>query len=197
VAGENILVVEDTDLFRHIYEDKLTQDGYVVRSASDGIEALNILRNEQVDLVVLDLIMPRMSGLEALDAMKADPRTREIPVIVLSNLGQETDIQRGLDMGAADYLIKSAAKPADVSAKIRDTLIAAAGSHVEPASYRLHMRDHEGDADRLVSDAELQRRLWCPSCEEELAVELIQDLEHPGWYQAHLVCESCGRTIGH
>ncbi|MDP2233861.1 MAG: response regulator, partial [Actinomycetota bacterium] len=82
-----ILVVEDTELLRRIYSDKLTQDGYDVLAAGDGFEALNLLRSNKVDLVLLDLIMPRMSGIEALEAIKADPRTREIPVIILSNLG--------------------------------------------------------------------------------------------------------------
>jgi two-component system alkaline phosphatase synthesis response regulator PhoP len=194
VAGESILVVEDTELLRRIYQDRLTSEGYTVHTAQDGLAALQALRDNKVDLVLLDLIMPRMSGLEALAAIKADPRTRDVPVIILSNLGQDTDIQRGLDMGASDYLIKNEAKPADVSAKIRDILGLTAGDRMlTETGYRLLIRDREGDADRFVSDAKLPRRLWCPACEVELNLELVPRKDRPGWYDARVVCPGCSR----
>ncbi len=114
-----ILVVEDTELLRRIYTDKLTQEGYDVIQAANGLEAIAALHEPNIDLVLLDLIMPQMSGLEALEHIKADPRTRDIPVLILSNLGQEQDIERGIALGAIDYLIKNEAKPADVAEKIR------------------------------------------------------------------------------
>jgi two-component system, OmpR family, alkaline phosphatase synthesis response regulator PhoP len=196
MAGESILVVEDTELLRRIYQDKLTQEGYNVLTAQDGLEALNMIHVNKVDLVLLDLIMPRMSGLEALEAMKSDPRTKDVPVIILSNLGQDADIQRGLDMGASDYLIKNAAKPADVSAKISSILRLASGRHVETVGYRLKLRDREADADRLVADAGLTRRFWCPTCEVELELELLPRPDRPGWFDAHLVCPDCPREFG-
>jgi CheY-like chemotaxis protein len=196
MAGETILVTEDTELLRRIYTDKLTQEGYTVLSAADGLECLNVIRANKVDLVLLDLIMPRMSGLEALEAIKADPRTKDVPVIILSNLGQDADIQRGLAMGASDYLIKNAAKPADVSAKIAATLELAANRMLTDKGYQLLIRDHEGDADRLVADARMQRRFWCPACEVELQLELLPRKDRPGWYDAHFVCPGCGREVG-
>jgi CheY-like chemotaxis protein len=193
VAGESILVVEDTELLRRIYQDKLTSEGYAVHTAQDGLEALQVLRDNKIDLVLLDLIMPRMSGLEALAAIKADPRTKDVPVIIISNLGQDADIQRGLDMGASDYLIKNEAKPADVSAKIHATLGLAADRTIAEAGYRLVVRDREADADRFVADAKLGRRFWCPACEVELQLELSPRKDRPGWYDAHLLCPGCGR----
>lgn len=195
MPGETILVVEDTELLRRIYFDKLAQEGYTVHQAGDGLEALNILRAERVDLVLLDLIMPRMSGLEALELMKADPRMRDLPVIILSNLGQESDIERGLTMGATDYLIKNAAKPADVSAKIKETLAALASAHGGERSYRVFVRDHEGDTDALVADENLGRRFWCPACEVEMQLELVRKPDRPGWFDAHFVCPGCGRDF--
>jgi CheY-like chemotaxis protein len=195
LAGESILVVEDTELLRRIYQDKLTSEGYTVHTAQDGLECINILRDTQVDLVLLDLIMPRMSGLEALAAIKADPRTKDVPVIILSNLGQDADIQRGLDMGASDYLIKNSAKPADVSAKIHATLSLAADRMLAEKGYRLLVRDREADADRFIADAKLARRFWCPACERELELELITRKDRPGWYDAHVLCPDCGREF--
>lgn len=196
MAGESILVVEDTELLRRIYTDKLTQEGYVVHGAADGLEALQAIRDNKIDLVLLDLIMPRMSGLEALEAMKADPRTKDVPIIILSNLGQDSDIQRGLEMGASDYLIKNAAKPADVSAKISATLTLAANRMVKTSGYHLLVRDREADADRFVNEQKMPRRYWCPACERELELELIPQRDRPGWYDAHFVCPGCAREFG-
>jgi CheY-like chemotaxis protein len=189
----SILIVEDTELLRKIYADKLAQDGYDVHTASDGLEALNALRSTEVDLILLDLIMPKMSGLEALEAIKADPRLRDIPVIILSNLGQESDVERGLSLGATDYLIKNEAKPADVAEKITLTLEYMAGRQGDSGSYTVFLRDREGDADRLVEDAGLARRFWCPACEVELVLELVPKPDRHGWYDAHLQCPQCGK----
>jgi CheY-like chemotaxis protein len=192
---ESVLVVEDTELLRKVYADKLSQDGYEVQTAGDGVEALAILRSSVVDLILLDLIMPKMSGLEAIEAIKADPRLKDIPVIVLSNLGQESDVERGLALGATDYLIKNEAKPADVAEKIRLTLDFMAGRQASGDAYFVHIRDHEGDADRLVDEAQLARRFWCPACEVELQLELVPKPDRAGWYDAHLQCPSCGREL--
>jgi response regulator RpfG family c-di-GMP phosphodiesterase len=137
--------------------------------------------------------MPRMSGLEALEAIKADPRLRDIPVLILSNLGQESDVERGLSLGAVDYLIKNEAKPADVAEKIALTLEYMNGRQDETGSYKVLLRDREGDADRLVEDAGLSRRFWCPACEVELVLELVPKPDRDGWYDAHLQCPQCGK----
>lgn len=195
MPGESILVVEDTELLRRIYTDKLSQEGYRVLQAGDGLECINTLRTAQVDLVLLDLVMPRMSGIEALEAMKRDPRTKDIPVIILSNLGQDVDVKRGMDLGAADYLIKNSAKPADVSAKIRATLETISKETPPRPVFRLNVRDHDADADAFVAGARLPRRFWCPACEIELAVELLAKPDRPGWYDAHVICTRCGREF--
>lgn len=195
MAGERILVVEDTELLRRIYHDRLVQEGYVVQTASDGLEAIQQMRTTPADLVLLDLIMPRMGGLEVLETMKADPRLQDIPVVVLTNLGEESSVERAVELGAVDYLIKNQAKPADVVAKIRlalDNLKAAAPQAV---SYKLLVRDRQADADRLIADARLPRRFWCPACEVELVVELIPQPDRAGWYEAHFVCPMCGREF--
>lgn len=204
MAGETILVVEDTELLRRMYADKLVQDGYTVLSAADGIEALALLRTHSVDLILLDLVMPRMSGLEVLDTVHRDPRTANLPVIVLSNLGQESDVEKGLEMGAADYLVKNEARPADVSAKI-GAHFSGSGKSVAtgeaPAdacklgSYSVFLRDREGDADELVACANLPRRFWCPACEVELALDLVSQPSRPGWFDAHFQCPKCGRRF--
>ncbi len=189
---QTILVVEDTDLLRRMYVDRLTQDGYRVVAAADGLEALNLMRSEGPDLVLLDLIMPMMSGIEVLEHSQADPRLRGIPVLVLSNLGQDEDIRRCIELGACDYLIKNDARPADISEKIK-RILAATGAKSHASAYLLQICDREADADAFVTDAALPRRFWCPACEIELALELTPIEGVSGHYDAHLLCPQCGR----
>jgi CheY-like chemotaxis protein len=195
VANEQILVVEDTELLRRIYQDKLASDGYRVLTAGDGLEALAVLRANRVDLVLLDLIMPRMGGLDVLQSMKADPRTSNLPVVVLTNLGEESAIKHALELGALDYLIKNQAKPADVAEKIRLVLDNLAGCDGGSESFKLAIRDREADAECFISKLKLPRRFWCPACEVELTLELIPKSDREGWFDAHLICPMCGREF--
>lgn len=195
MAGERILIVEDTELLRRIYQDRLAQDGYTVLTAGDGIEALAVLRANQVDLVLLDLIMPRMGGLDVLESMKADPRTANLPVIILTNLGEESAIKHALELGALDYLIKNQAKPADVAEKIRLVLGDLGNCACSDESFRLVVRDREADAECFITKASLPRRFWCPACEVELTLELLPKPDRTGWYDAHVICPKCGREF--
>jgi len=166
-----VLVIEDTELLRRMYSDCLTRDGYRVLSAADGLEALALLRTDTPDLILLDLIMPKMSGLEVLELVKKDPRLQNIPVLILTNLGQDDDVRRGLALGAADYLIKNDTSPNEIGEKVRATLTLTGRADASAAVYRLLVRDHEADADLLAADAALPRRFWCPACELELTLE--------------------------
>lgn len=102
-----ILLAEDDRFLRKAAEARLRQGGFTVLAAVDGEEALRLARAETPDLVLLDLIMPKIQGFEVLKALKADPATASIPVIVLSNLGQERDVQRAMELGAVAYFIKA------------------------------------------------------------------------------------------
>jgi len=104
---QRILLVEDDRFLRKAAEATLRRNGFVVRTAVDGEEALQRIQEEAPDLVLLDLIMPKLQGFEVLRILKQDPATRQIPVVVLSNLGQEGDVQQALQGGAIAYLIKA------------------------------------------------------------------------------------------
>jgi len=105
--ARRILLAEDDRFLRRAAESRLRQGGFTVITAVDGEEALRIARAEQPDLVLLDLIMPKIQGFEVLKALKDDATTRHIPVIVLSNLGQESDVQRAMAQGAIAYVVKA------------------------------------------------------------------------------------------
>jgi DNA-binding response OmpR family regulator len=102
-----ILLAEDDRFLRKAAETMLKRSGFSVVAAADGEEALRLARESPPDLLLLDLIMPKLQGFDVLQSLKASPATAGIPVIVLSNLGQASDVELARERGAADYIIKS------------------------------------------------------------------------------------------
>ena len=104
---KRILLAEDDRFLRRAAEVTLKRHGFTVLTASDGADALRVARAELPDLVLLDLIMPKVQGFEVLLTLKQDPATEGIPVIVLSNLSQPGDVQQAMEHGAAAYFVKA------------------------------------------------------------------------------------------
>jgi CheY-like chemotaxis protein len=104
---KHILLVEDDRFLRKAAEATLRRHGFAVSTAVDGEDALQQVQRQIPDLILLDLIMPKIQGFEVLRLLKQDPDTQQIPVIVLSNLGQENDVHQALECGAVAYFIKS------------------------------------------------------------------------------------------
>jgi DNA-binding response OmpR family regulator len=102
-----ILIIEDDRFLIKLYSSKLRREGFEVMEAVSGEEGLSKVLREKPDLVLLDLVLSQKSGFEILSEIKMNPETKSIPVIVLTNLGQESDIKRGFSLGAAAYLIKT------------------------------------------------------------------------------------------
>ena len=103
---QKILVVEDEDDIRELLRYNLEQEGYAVEEAADGAEALSRIQRRVPDLVLLDLMLPRMSGLELCRRMRANRETARLPIIVVTAKGAEVDRVLGLEMGADDYVVK-------------------------------------------------------------------------------------------
>ena len=120
--AHRVLLVEDDRYLRKAAEVVLQRAGLTVTTAADGIEALRAVNQERPDLVLLDMIMPRMQGLDVLCALKSDPATAAIPVIVLSNQGQESDREQAFGAGAVDYLVKVNLSLRDLSAAVERAL---------------------------------------------------------------------------
>jgi DNA-binding response OmpR family regulator len=117
-----ILVVEDEEALQNIFSEVLSQEGYKVLSAVDGDTGLKMAREENPNLILLDLVMPRKDGFAVLKELKADGKTASIPVIVLTNLESPADVERAISMGATTYLVKGNYKLDEVVEKIHDTL---------------------------------------------------------------------------
>jgi len=117
-----ILLAEDDRILRKAGEATLKKRGYAVIAAVDGEDALAKARAHKPDLILLDVIMPKLQGFEVLASLKSDAATRDIPVIMLSNLQDESDVRKATDAGALDYLVKSNV-PLDVlAARIAEAL---------------------------------------------------------------------------
>jgi len=119
---KKILIVEDDKFLRELIVKKLQKEGYEISEAVDGEEGIKKVKEEKPDLVLLDLILPGIDGFEVLSRTKEDPALSQIPVIILSNLGQKEDVERGLGLGAIDYLIKAHFTPGEIIEKIRAIL---------------------------------------------------------------------------
>ena len=114
-----ILLAEDDKFISRAYFDGLSRAGYEMVTAFNGNEALKKAKEEKFDLILLDVIMPEKNGFEVLEEIKKDADLSKIPVIVLSNLGQTTDIEKGKELGASDYMIKSNYSMSEVIEKIK------------------------------------------------------------------------------
>ena len=106
VLAKKILVVDDEVYILHILDFSLGAEGYEVLTAADGDEAIRMARTEKPDLIVLDIMMPKVDGFEACRRLKADTETSAIPVILLTAKGREVDRQMGMEVGADDYIVK-------------------------------------------------------------------------------------------
>lgn len=116
-----ILLVEDEPVLRSILSLKLEKESFEVIKAQDGEEALNLLQNQGIkpDLILLDLILPRRNGFEVLETIRHDPFLEKIPVIIISNLGQISDVERGKSLGVIDYFIKNRVSTDDLIKQVK------------------------------------------------------------------------------
>jgi len=118
----SILIVEDEDFLIRALEDNLTAEGYMVDFAINGEEAVAKIGKKKPSLILLDILMPKSDGFYVLGELKKNPEWKLIPVIVLSNLGEDTMIKQALEMGADDYFVKSQHPIQEVIEKVKDYL---------------------------------------------------------------------------
>lgn len=116
---KKVLVVDDEDSVREIYRHEFINNGYTVVVAADGEEGLLKAGEETPDIVLLDIMLPKMSGIEVLRALKENELTKKTPVLLLTNLGEETIIKEGFELGADGYLLKVSYTPSQVVEEVK------------------------------------------------------------------------------
>jgi len=117
-----VLLVEDDTFLVGMYVTKLQLEHFNTLVATEGEQGLMLAKQHLPDLILLDIVLPKMDGFLVLEELKRDPETRPIPVILLTNLGQKKDIERGIALGASDYLIKAHFMPSEVIEKIKKVI---------------------------------------------------------------------------
>ena len=117
-----IILIEDDSFLVEMYTTKFELEGFEVISAEDGKKGLDMVKKEKPDIILLDILMPQMDGFAVLDALKKDKALADIPVILLTNLGQKEDVKKGFEKGAVGYLIKAHFMPSEVVDKIKKIL---------------------------------------------------------------------------
>src|SRR5476651_851783 len=117
-----ILIVEDDPLMSRMYQKIFTFEGYEVEMAGDGQEGLDKARSVKPTIILLDVMMPKMNGLQVLEKLKADPETKNIPVVMLTNLAGQQDAETAMSNGAVKYIVKSEYEPKQVADMVKEIL---------------------------------------------------------------------------
>ena len=120
--AKKILIIEDDKFLRELIAKKILKEGYEVFEAVDGTEGLTKVKEVKPDLILLDLILPIVDGFEVLSQLKKETSLSSSPVIILSNLGQKEDVEKGLKLGAAGYLIKAHFELDEIVERIKDVI---------------------------------------------------------------------------
>jgi CheY-like chemotaxis protein len=117
-----VLMIDDDEFIAGLYAHKLTKDGFKVVLAQNGPAGIEAARKLMPDVILLDVIMPEMNGFEVLHRLKKDEKTSRIPVIMLTSLGQQFDVERGLEEGAIAYFVKTKTVPEETTAAVRKAI---------------------------------------------------------------------------
>lgn len=118
-----IILIEDDEILSKVIYEELKEAGFNVLQAFDGEEGLKLATNRKSDLILLDLLLPKKHGFEILGELKKSSITKDIPVIILTMLGSDEDIKKGLKLGADDYIVKSQHAVAEIVEKIKDFFV--------------------------------------------------------------------------
>jgi len=122
MESKKVLIIDDEVTLQKTLSEVLTQDGFNVSAALDGEKGVAVAKNIAPDIILLDIIMPRMNGFKVLEEIKGNNKTKNVPVLVLTNLDGEKEAKKMIDLGAKDYLIKASHSLGDIVKRIKDIL---------------------------------------------------------------------------
>jgi len=115
---KKILIIEDEEILLNLLKNKLSEIGYEISTSVDGLEGLKAIKEVVPDLILLDIIMPKMGGFELMEKKQEDDSIKSIPIIIISNSGQPVELDRAKQLGAKDWLIKTEFDPQEVVEKV-------------------------------------------------------------------------------
>ena len=148
---KKILIIEDEETLLAMYRARFEKSGYEVFAVSNGRPGIEIAQREKPDLILLDILMPNQDGYEVIQILKKDPKTKKIPVLVFSNLAQPEEIEKGLKLGADDYVIKTDLTPTELLNKV-ERMIERAQNPLEKLKKRVLIIEHEKKSAKLYQE---------------------------------------------
>ncbi len=188
-----VLIIEDAPGMRRVYSDAIEHEGYRVLTAEDGEEGWALATSADPDLILLDLVLPKVGGLEVLKRIRDSEKTKDVIVIVFSVLGDGRDVERALELGANDYLVKGFYGMQEVLSRIR-YLVAKSRVRRTHRLYRVRVAEGHGDAGKLRTDLGVTETYRCPDCDTPVVLEMMPS--HTGsWFLAHFVCPVCEKSF--
>lgn len=117
-----VALIEDDPMIGEMYKTKFAKNGFEIQIAVDGAAGLELVRKIKPDIILLDIIMPKLDGFEVLKQLRENPDFKKTPVVMLTNLGQEEDVKKGRDLGAEDYFVKTNFTPSAIVDKVKSLL---------------------------------------------------------------------------
>jgi len=173
-----ILVIEDEGLLVEVLSKKLKARGYAVKVARDGEEGLAILRQGDIDLVLLDMMMPKMNGYEVLENIREEKMT--VPVIIISNSGQPVDIEKAKALGANDYIVKADLDPEEIAVKVKKALSGEKDDDLSAEEKKLHQ---SGKKVVLVAEDDLFLRELCAKKLAKVGYQVVEAIDGSQAYE--------------
>jgi len=195
-----LLLIEDNPDTRQIYKDVFERDGFEVLQAEDGEKGLSYAQATLPDVILLDLMLPKLSGFDLLKCLREKEDTQHIPVMIFSALGDAADRKKAAELGVTEYSMKASNPPKQVVGRVRAllaNLVRPAVSNGTTNSLTVALKESVFDIDQLQSRVGLTNGLHCPQCRSEIVLAMIPDpTRTPGhWFATRLICSSCHRAF--
>jgi twitching motility two-component system response regulator PilH len=184
-----ILIVDDDPPTRNMYSEVFTNADFDVMEASDGVEGLDIATKNNPDVIFTGISMPRMDGFSLVEQLKKNTQTCNIPVVISSHLGRESDRQRANSLGARDFIIRDVTPPREVVERIK-TILTCAGD------YLVEINPYNFDAQKLSKDEGISGNFQCPECGGKIVLHLKNTNLKEKKYRVIFVCSHCGWETG-
>lgn len=180
-----ILIVDDDEEIRKYYKNIFMENDMEVLEANDGLAGLNIAAENDVNLIMTGIAMPKMNGFDLTEMLRKNIRTANIPVIILSHFGRKEDQEKAREIGLRDFIIKGFTTPIEIMNLIRSRI--EGGKKIK--EYALDINETRMDTQKIIQDLGLNPSLRCPKHpNEKMALLLIADPEKPGEFRAKFIC---------
>lgn len=179
-----ILIVDDDHATREMYAEIFRNSDFKVMEANDGLSGLDIAGREMPDVIFTGIVMPRMDGFSMMEELRKNVSTADIPVVISSHLGRETDRQRANTLGARDFIVRDTTPPREVMERIRAIFLG--------GEYKLDFNAYNLDAQKLARDLGLNQDFQCLECGQKMVLRLKMTDAKTRKYEAVFVCPHCG-----